>query len=127
MIGPWKIKIGRVELEFIALTCIDPVSNVVEAIRINTKTSEHIAEQFANCWLSIYPRPLKCIHDNGGEFVGWILQELMTRYGIKSKPTTVKNPQSNAASERMQKTVANILRSIIKEDPLEGKEMLSKR
>ena len=122
LIGPWKIKINRIELEFRALTCIDPVSNVVEAIRIKDKTSEHVAEQFANCWLSRYPRPLKCVHDNGGEFIGWNFQELLTRYGIKSKPTTVKNPQSNAACERMHKTVADILQNIIKEDPPRRKQ-----
>ena len=89
----------------------------MEAIRIKDKTSKHIAEQFANCWLAQYLRPLKCIHDNGGEFIGWNFQELLTRYGIKSKPTTVKNPQSNAPCERMHKTVADILQNIIKEDP----------
>ena len=50
LIGPWRIKINRVELEFRALTCINPVSNIVEAIKIKDKTSEHVAEQFANCW-----------------------------------------------------------------------------
>ena len=117
LIGPWKINVNNIELEFHALTCIDPVSNVVEAIRIRNKTSEHVAEQFENCWLARYPRPLKCIHDNGGEFIGWNFQEMLTRAGIRSKPTSVKNPQSNAVCERMHKTVADILRNIIKEDP----------
>ena len=117
LIGPWKVKVNNVEMQFMALTCIDPVSNVVEAIRLRNKTSEHVAEQFANCWLSRYPRPIKCIHDNGGEFLGWNFQELLTRAGIRSKPTTIKNPQANAVCERMHKTVADILRSIIKEDP----------
>ena len=108
-------------MEFRALTCIDPVSNIVEAIRIKDKTSKHIAEQSANCLLSRYPRPLKCIHDNGGEFIGWNFQELLSQYGIKSKPTSVKNPQSNAACKRMHKTVADILRSIIKDDPPQRK------
>ena len=99
LIGPWKIKVNQIELEFHALTCIDPVSNVIEAIRIRNKTSEHVAEQFRNCWLSRYPRPLKCIHDNGGEFIGWNFQEMLTRAGIRSKPTSVKNPQSNAVCE----------------------------
>ena len=117
LIGPWKVKINQINLEFHALTCIDPVSNVVEAIRIRNKTSEHIAEQFRNCWLSRYPRPVKCIHDNGGEFIGWNFQEMLTRAGIRSKPTTVKNPQSNAVCERMHKTVADVLRTIIKDDP----------
>ena len=117
LIGPWKITTNGIDLEFHALTCIDPVSNVVEAIRIRNKTSEHVAEQFENCWLSRYPRPMKCVHDNGGEFIGWNFQTMLTRAGIRSRPTSVKNPQSNAVCERMHKTVADILRNIIEEDP----------
>ena len=45
LIGPWKIKLNGIDLEFRALTCIDPVSNIVKAIQIQNKTSEHIAEQ----------------------------------------------------------------------------------
>ena len=37
--------------------------------------------------------------------------------GIKSKPTAVKNPQANAMCERMHKTVADILRTLVKEKP----------
>ena len=121
LIGPWKIKLNGIDLEFRALTCIDPVSNIVKAIQIQNKTSEHIAEQFSNCWLLRYPRPSKCIHDNGGEFLGWNFQELLTRAGIKSRPTTVKNLQSNAVCERMHKTIADILCSIVKHDPPQRK------
>ena len=32
LIGPWKLKVGRISLEFNALTCIDPVTNLTEAI-----------------------------------------------------------------------------------------------
>ena len=46
LIGPWKIKFNNIELKFHTLTCFDPVAtNVVEAIRIQNKTSEHLAEQ----------------------------------------------------------------------------------
>ena len=44
LIGPLKIKINQVKMEVRALTCINPVSNIVEAKRIKDKTSEHIAE-----------------------------------------------------------------------------------
>ena len=43
-------------------------------------------------WFARYPRPLYCIHDNGGKFIGSGFQELLNSYGVKSKPTTVKNP-----------------------------------
>ena len=77
LIGPWKVTVNEIELEFKALTCIDPVTNLAEAIRINNKTSNHVADQFQNCWLSRYPKPNKCIHDNGGEFIGRAFLDLL--------------------------------------------------
>jgi len=122
LIGPWKIEINGKELEFNALTCIDPVTNLVEIIRIKNKTSRHVANQFANAWLSKYPRPVECIHDNGGEFIGYEFRAQLNQFGIKSKATTVKNPQANAVCERMHKTVADVLRTLIKDNPPKDSE-----
>ena len=113
LIGPWKILIGDTEVNFKALTCIDPVTNLLEVIRINNKSSAHVAEQFANCWLSRYPRPNRCIHDNGTEFLGHEFLDLLNQYGVKSVPTTVKNPQANAVCERVHQTIANVLRATL--------------
>ena len=104
-------------MEFNALTCIDPVTNLVELIRIENKSSAYIRQQFENCWLSRYPRPNRCVHDNGGEFIGWKFQELLSQYGIKDVPTTVKNPQSNAICERMHQTIGNTLRTVVFTNP----------
>ena len=65
-------------------------------------------------WLSRYPSPNRCIHDNGGEFCGGPLLNTLTANAIKSVPTTVKNPQSNAICERMHQTVANVLRCVMR-------------
>ena len=100
-----------------AITCIDPVTNLVELICINNKTSPHVSNQFKNCWLSRYPRCNQCVHDNGGKFIGWPFQLLLARFGIKNVTTTVKNPQSNAICERMHQTVGNILRTVIYTNP----------
>ena len=117
LIGPWRVTVNEIELEFKALTCIDPVTNLAEAIRINNKTSRHIADQFRNCWLSRYPKPNKCIHDNGGEFIGAPFLGLLRSAGIQSRPTTVKNPQANAICERLHLTMGNILRVITQTNP----------
>ena len=114
LIGPWKIEVQGREFTFNALTCIDPVSNLVEIVRINNKSSAHIADQFANVWLSRYPSPNRCIHDNGGEFIGHEFRALLDQNAIKAVPTTVKNPQSNAMCERMHQTVANVLRILMR-------------
>ena len=90
LIGPWKLKVGRVSLELNALTCIDPVTNLTEAIRIKNRTSKHISEHFKNSWLYRYPRPVYCIHDRGGEFIGEPFQTMLTDFGVKGKTNNSK-------------------------------------
>ena len=59
LIGPWKVqtKTGRI-YDFIALTSIDRVTGLAELIRVENKTSDHIATKFDESWLSRYPRPM---------------------------------------------------------------------
>jgi len=123
LIGPWRVSIGEMEIEFNALTCIDPVTNLVEIVRIDRKTARHIAQKFENIWLSRYPMPMKCVHDNGGEFIGWEFQELLERCGIKDCPTTSRNPQGNAVCERMHQTVGNVLRTLLHGETLRGENV----
>ena len=118
LIGPWKIQLGEKELTFKALTIIDPVTNLLEIVRIDNKSSKHVAQQFANVWLSRYPWPTRVIHDNGTEFMGEF-QHLLLQLGIKSVPTTVKNPQSNAIIERVHKTMGDVLRVLLHTSPPE--------
>ena len=85
LIGPWKdqTRTGRV-CEFSALTRIDRVTGLAELIRINNKTSEHVAAKFEVSWLSRYPRLFSCCHDNGGDSFGWEFQNLLTGFGLKT-------------------------------------------
>ncbi len=46
LIGPWKGKVNGWQVEFNALTCIDMASNLVELIRVDNKTAEHIRDKF---------------------------------------------------------------------------------
>jgi hypothetical protein len=39
--------------------------------------------------------PNSVIHDQGKEFVGFHFQQMLQRNGVRSQPTTVKNPQAN--------------------------------
>ena len=71
LIVPWAINLsGRVEVLFHALTCIDMVSNLVELIRIDINTAEHVRSKFEQCWLAHYARPLRVVYDKGNEFIG---------------------------------------------------------
>jgi hypothetical protein len=74
--------------EFNALTVIDTVTNLVEQVRIDKKTSAHVAQKYAQVWLSRYPWPARCVHDNGGEFVGPEFQFLLQSCKSKDAPTS---------------------------------------
>jgi transposase InsO family protein len=117
LIGPWTLKVGNMEEKFMALTAIDTVTNLVELVRIDNKSSAHVAMHLENCWFSRYPLPLRCIYDQGTEFIGWPFQSLLQRHGVQSVPTSVKNPQANAICERMHQAVGNALRVFTSQHP----------
>ena len=117
LIGPWKVQVRGKPYEFNALTCIDPVTNLVELIRIDNKTSQHVTSKFAQSWMARYPWPKRCIHDNGGEFVGWEFQEFLQKCNVKDVPTTSRNPTANSVCERMHQSVGNILRTMLHGNP----------
>ena len=92
---------------------VDACTNWCEVARIATASSISTAKAFDQQWLSRYPRPLECVHDNGNEFMGIEFQELLQSYGIKPKPTTVKNPQANAIVERIFGMLGEQLRATV--------------
>ncbi len=114
LIGPWYISTtGRSgkAYEFYALTAIDRASGFPDGIPIKRKTSQYVAAKFKENWLSRYPRPEVCAHDQGGEFIGPQFQQLLFDAGIKSAPSTARNPQSNAVVERLHLTMGNSIRA----------------
>ena len=113
LIGPWTVQVRGIPHTFEALTVIDTVTNLVEIVRIDHKNSDHIMRKFAQCWLTRYPWPQRCIHDPGGEFTGPEFQTLLQNCHIRDVCTTAKNPQSNAVCERMHRTVGNVLRTLL--------------
>ena len=119
LIGPLKITIHGREVDFKALTTLDSVTNLLEIIQTNDKSSAHVAHQFSSCWLSRYPWSTQVIHDKGGEFIGWEFQNLLRQLSIQSVPTTtvLKNPQSNAIIERLHQTMRDILRVMLHNNP----------
>jgi transposase InsO family protein len=120
LIGPWTLQLGNHQLRFSALTMIDTVTNLVEAVRLDNKTAAHVAMHFENTWLSRYPRPEYVIHDQGGEFLGFDFQERLRVHHIISRVTTAKNPQSNAVCERMHQSIGNTLRVLSTLNPPQG-------
>ena len=74
------------------------------------KTSAMISHLVNKTWFSRYPRCQNIIYDNGSEFK-LHFEALCDSYGIKRKPTSVKNPQANAILERVHQVISTMLRT----------------
>ncbi len=57
-----------------------------------------------------YPRCRYLIYDNGSEFKIHF-ETLCDSYGIKRKPTTIKNPQANAICECVHQVIGTMMRT----------------
>ena len=74
------------------------------------KSSSMISTLVNRTWFSRYPRCQHIIYDNGSEFK-LHFEALCDSYGIKRKPTSVKNPQANAILERVHQVIMTMLRT----------------
>ena len=74
------------------------------------KSSAMIAKLVNKTWFSRYPRCSHIVYDNGSEFK-LHFKSLCESFGLKRKPTSVKNPQANAILERIHQTFAVMMRT----------------
>jgi hypothetical protein len=74
------------------------------------KSSAMISTLVNKNWFSRYPRCQHIIYDNGSEFK-LHFETLCDSYGVKRKPTSIKNPQANAILERVHQVVMTMLRT----------------
>ena len=139
LIGPYTIKgKDKTVLDFMCLTMIDPASGWFEVVQLPTevllgdsvasdknghkgkktpdkdpyfdKSSAMIAKLVNKTWFSRYPRCSHIVYDNGSEFK-LHFRSLCESFGLKRKPTSVKNPQANAILERIHQTFAAMMRT----------------
>jgi hypothetical protein len=82
-------------------------------------------QKFAQCWLTFYPWPQRCIHP-GGEFTGQEFQTLLQNCHIRDVCITEKkNLQSNPLCKRMHQTVGNVLGILLHGEPPQDMPMAS--
>jgi hypothetical protein len=74
------------------------------------KSSAMISTLVNMAWFSWYPCCQHVIYDDGSEFK-LHFEALCDTYGIKRKPTSVKNPQGNAILEQVHQVMAMLCTS----------------
>ena len=93
------------------MTMVDPVTGWFELAQLRDKPNAFMAmKRFDSQWLARYPRPREIGFDNGGEFMAEF-RDLCDNMGLKRRPSSSWNPQSNAILERIHQVLADCLRS----------------
>jgi hypothetical protein len=133
LVGPYTLK-GKdgLPIDFMALTTIDPTSSWFEVVELPTimqlmtkkvngkertieeeifdKSSDQISQLVNKIWLCRYPQCCYLIYNNRMEFK-LHFETLCDSYGIKRKPTMIKNPQANAICERIHQVLGTMMRT----------------
>ena len=111
LIGPYDVTTeDDRELSLSAMTICDPVTGWFEIVETPNKSAKMTAKKLDQTWFCRYPRPERCIFDNGNEFLGTEFQKMLESHGVTAAPTTVKNPQANYV-ERVHQTLGNVTRT----------------
>jgi len=112
MIDPAFSWLEVVELPTITRVMTKKVNDKERTIEeeIFDKSSDRIARLVNKIWLCRYPRCRYLIYDNGSEFK-LHFETLCDSYGIKHKPTMIKNPQVNAICEHVHQVLGTMMRT----------------
>ncbi len=120
MINPTTSWFKIVELPTVDLvTTVPPINKGKQATSSNNttvaetyfdKSSAQISYLVYKTWFCRYPHCRYIIYNNESKFK-LHFQSLCDTYGLKRKPTSVKNPQANAILESIHAVLGNMLRT----------------
>ncbi|KAG0440350.1 Transposon Tf2-8 polyprotein [Dictyocoela muelleri] len=91
------------------LTITDIYSRYTETYFSTNITGNTLIYKF-QVWIEKYSKPNTIICDNGKQYTSKIFQDYLIANDIKNISTPIYHPSSNGISERLNKTIAEILR-----------------
>ena len=108
--GPKTIcnKNGK-DYKIYVMTIIDPVTGWFGLSRLKGKPNAFVCmKRVDSTWLACYPRPREIGPNKGEEFMAEF-SELCNNMGLKQRPSSSWNPQSNAILGIIHQVLANCL------------------
>ena len=119
-----KIDRGRGGVEDV-LTLTDGFTKWAQAIPCRDQTAATVARKLRDSWFSVYGIPARLHSDRGGSFEAEVIYELCRLYGIKKSRTSGYHPQGNGQTERFNKTLCGLIKSLDRKQRKNWPEMLS--
>jgi len=71
--------------------------------------SQQVVVDLLRYIMTTYGKPVTLLTDNGEEFMGYLIQNLLRRFGIKHQHTSPYHPQTNGHLEKFNDTLTQML------------------
>lgn len=108
------------------LVVTDHFTRYVQAYGTKTKSAKSAAEKLYNNYILTYGFPRQIHHDRGKEFDNTLFRRLHQLCGIKSTKTTPYHPMGDGQTERMNRTIINMLKTLNETEKSRWKDHLPK-
>ena len=95
------------------LVISDHFTKYTRAFPMKDQTAATVAHILIYEWFAIHGEPMQIHSDQGSNFESKLMQDLCASYGIEKTRTTPFHPQADGQVERFNKTVMNLIYSII--------------
>jgi transposase InsO family protein len=109
-----------------ALVCTDHFTKFVQIYATKNKKALSVADKIYNDLILKFGFPTRMHSDQGGEFVNKLLTRLHELAETKQSRTTPYHPQGNGATERFNRTMINMLKTLRENEKKDWSRHLSK-
>ena len=106
-----KLDPGRGKVEDV-LIMTDSFTKFAVAVPCKDQKASTVAKVLRDYWFCCYGIPLQLHSDRGRNFEGSIVKELCKLYNIQKTRTTPYHAQGNAQTERFNKTLCGLIKSL---------------
>jgi len=95
------------------LVVTDAFSHLCRLIPIPDKTASVVASSFVDGWVTQHGVPSSLYTDRGKEFDAAVFERMCVKLGVEHRFSSAGHPQSNAAVERMNRTILTYFRKYL--------------
>ena len=107
------------------LTITDSFTKWAQAVPCRDQTASTVARVLRDHWFTVYGVPSRIHSDQGRNFEGDLIRELCRMYGIQKSRTTPYHPSGNGQTERFNKTLCSLIKSLEHSKRHQWPELLS--
>lgn len=108
------------------LVITDTFTKFAQAVATTSQSAPTTARHLQKDFIYKYGIPKKLLSDQGGSFEGKVIQEMCKSHGIIKNRTTPYHPEGDGATERMNRSLLNMLRTLENYEKIDWKQHLSR-